>query len=100
MGPPLGATGDLAKRKLLPGLLHLKRSGLLPECQIVGTSLDDIGSDEFGAARAWRLPFERKWRGRIDPPGVWLGQNPEVKSVQDPERKNRVTDKGGMYSVI
>ena len=24
-----GATGDLAKRKLLPGLLHLWRSGLM-----------------------------------------------------------------------
>ncbi|MCW3044714.1 MAG: glucose-6-phosphate dehydrogenase, partial [Actinobacteria bacterium] len=35
-----GATGDLARRKLLPGLLHLIQAGLLPECQIVGTSLD------------------------------------------------------------
>ena len=34
-----GATGDLARRKLLPGLLRLSYSGLLPEYQIVGTSL-------------------------------------------------------------
>jgi glucose-6-phosphate 1-dehydrogenase len=42
-----GATGDLAKRKLLPGLLHLHRSGLMPECRIVGTSLDDLDDDGF-----------------------------------------------------
>ena len=37
-----GATGDLARRKLLPGLLHLVKTGLLEQVQIVGTSLDDI----------------------------------------------------------
>ena len=26
-----GATGDLAKRKLLPGLFHLAAAGLMPE---------------------------------------------------------------------
>ena len=26
-----GATGDLARRKLLPGLFHLAEAGLLPE---------------------------------------------------------------------
>src|SRR3984893_11439397 len=34
-----GATGDLAKRKLLPGLFHLHVAGLLPkEYRIIGTS--------------------------------------------------------------
>ena len=42
-----GATGDLAKRKLLPGLLHLFMSRLLDDFQVVGTSLDDLGRDEF-----------------------------------------------------
>ncbi|WP_027861810.1 glucose-6-phosphate dehydrogenase [Marmoricola sp. URHB0036] len=42
-----GATGDLAQRKLLPGLLHLFQSGLLNEVQIVGTSLDDLDRDSF-----------------------------------------------------
>ena len=42
-----GATGDLAKRKLLPGLLRLTQAGLLPEARIVGTSLEDIDTDEF-----------------------------------------------------
>ena len=42
-----GATGDLAKRKLLPGLMHLSIAGLLPECRIVGTSLDDLSVEGF-----------------------------------------------------
>jgi glucose-6-phosphate 1-dehydrogenase len=44
-----GATGDLARRKLLPGLFHLARAGLLPECRIVGTSLDDLDNEGFRA---------------------------------------------------
>jgi glucose-6-phosphate 1-dehydrogenase len=42
-----GATGDLAKRKLLPALLHLSQAGLLPECRIVGSSLDDLDDEGF-----------------------------------------------------
>jgi glucose-6-phosphate 1-dehydrogenase len=42
-----GATGDLAQRKLLPGLLHLFQSGLLTEIQVVGTSLDEHDRDSF-----------------------------------------------------
>jgi glucose-6-phosphate 1-dehydrogenase len=42
-----GATGDLARRKLLPGLLHLLEAGLLDQCRIVGTSLDDLDTDQF-----------------------------------------------------
>jgi glucose-6-phosphate 1-dehydrogenase len=58
-----GATGDLARRKLLPGLLHLTRTGLLPECRIVGTSLDPLdtaGFREFARVACEqfsRLPF-------------------------------------------
>jgi glucose-6-phosphate 1-dehydrogenase len=44
-----GATGDLARRKLLPGLYHLSQAGLLPECRIIGTSLDDLDDDGFRA---------------------------------------------------
>jgi glucose-6-phosphate 1-dehydrogenase len=43
----VGATGDLARRKLLPGLFHLSRAGLVPETRIVGTSLDDHSTDSF-----------------------------------------------------
>ncbi|UAL29693.1 glucose-6-phosphate dehydrogenase [Nocardioides rotundus] len=42
-----GATGDLARRKLLPGLLHLYKTGLLPNIRIVGTSLEDYDQDSF-----------------------------------------------------
>ena len=42
-----GATGDLAQRKLLPGLLHLFQSGLLEDVQVVGTSLDEHDRDSF-----------------------------------------------------
>ena len=42
-----GATGDLARRKLLPGLLHLSRSGLLSDYRVVGTSLEDIDVEGF-----------------------------------------------------
>ena len=47
-----GATGDLAKRKLLPGLFHLSRAGMLPDCHIVATSLELLDDDGYhGIAR-------------------------------------------------
>ena len=42
-----GAAGDLSCRKLIPGLLHLSQAGLLPECHIVGTSLEDYDTHAF-----------------------------------------------------
>ena len=50
-----GATGDLARKKLLPGLVHLSRSGLLPDYRIVATSLDDLTPGAFRdlARAAW-----------------------------------------------
>ena len=42
-----GATGDLSRRKLLPGLLHLFEAELLRDCRIVGTSLDDLDTEQF-----------------------------------------------------
>jgi glucose-6-phosphate 1-dehydrogenase len=42
-----GATGDLAKRKLIPGLLHLFQSGLVDDMRVVGTSLDEMSPDDF-----------------------------------------------------
>ena len=49
-----GSTGDLARRKLLPGLFHLAEAGLLPDrYRIVGTSRRELTDDEFRAhARA------------------------------------------------
>jgi glucose-6-phosphate 1-dehydrogenase len=46
-----GATGDLARRKLLPGLFRLEHAGLMPErYRIVGTSRAPLDSDEPGVA--------------------------------------------------
>ena len=42
-----GATGDLARRKLLPGLAHLAASALAPDIRVVGTSLEDMDDDAF-----------------------------------------------------
>ena len=42
-----GATGDLARRKLLPGLLRLSEAGLLKDAMIVGTSLEEIDDEQF-----------------------------------------------------
>jgi glucose-6-phosphate 1-dehydrogenase len=45
-----GATGDLARRKLLPGLFHLGEAGLLPErYRIVCISREALTDDEFRA---------------------------------------------------
>ena len=68
-----GATGDLARRKLLPGLLRLSRHGLLPEYRVIGTSLEDLDDEGF---RAFTLqacqefmrdePFDEHWRAFAD----------------------------------
>ncbi len=71
-GPPttivlFGATGDLSRRKLLPGLFRLVHLGLLPHVRIVGTSLDEHTQDSFVA-------FVRDALSRVEPPvdeGSW-----------------------------
>ena len=55
-----GATGDLAKRKLLPGGFHLAHAGLMPEYRIVGVGREELSDDEFRQhARDACLEFER-----------------------------------------
>ena len=44
-----GCTGDLAKRKLLPGLAYLAESELAPAIRIVGTAMEDIDTEAFRA---------------------------------------------------
>ena len=58
----VGATGDLARRKLLPGLFHLASAGFIPGCRIIGVSLDDIDADGFRAVARSALDefFARK----------------------------------------
>ncbi|MFD0937196.1 glucose-6-phosphate dehydrogenase, partial [Methylobacterium trifolii] len=43
----VGATGDLSRRKLLPGLFHLASAGFIPGCRIIGVSLDDLDVEGF-----------------------------------------------------
>src|SRR6202167_3405092 len=43
----VGATGDLAGRKLLPGLFHLCTAGFIPGSRIIGVSADDLDPDGF-----------------------------------------------------
>ena len=80
-----GATGDLAKRKLLPGLFHLAKSGLLPEnYRILGSAPERFAMSEnefrrhahdavadFGAAKptgsAWSEFESRLTFGAADP---------------------------------
>ena len=42
-----GATGDLSRRRLLPGLAHLSLSALAPDIQVVATSLDELDNEQF-----------------------------------------------------
>ena len=42
-----GATGDLAARKLIPGLLHLAILGMMPDYRIVGSATSTLTDEEF-----------------------------------------------------
>jgi len=90
-----GATGDLTRRKLLPGLFHLSRAGLLPECRIVATSLEELDDDGYQAlARAACDEFargevtERHWhrfRQRISYVPASAGPSGLAKMVEQSE---------------
>lgn len=43
----VGATGDLSKRKLLPGLFHLCSAGFISGCRIIGLALEDLDTEGF-----------------------------------------------------
>ena len=63
-----GATGDLARRKLLPGLFHLAQAGLLPECRILGTSLEELDDQSF---REYTLCALDEFAHHGVPPDAW-----------------------------
>ncbi|WP_028935380.1 glucose-6-phosphate dehydrogenase [Pseudonocardia spinosispora] len=42
-----GATGDLAKRKLIPGLAYLQQSAFAPDVRIIGTAMEDLTTEQF-----------------------------------------------------
>jgi glucose-6-phosphate 1-dehydrogenase len=59
-----GATGDLARRKLLPGLLRLFQAQMLPEFRVIGVSMEDISDAEFrGVAESACREFARSGFG-------------------------------------
>jgi glucose-6-phosphate 1-dehydrogenase len=60
-----GATGDLARRKLLPALFRLGQTAAMPEYAIVGTSTTALTDQEFRALA--RDACEEFGRGPIDP---------------------------------
>jgi hypothetical protein len=73
-----GATGDLARRDLLPGLFHLAKAGLLPaRYRIVGSARSALTDDGFrrlaeeagGRRRPDRLGASSPTRCRSAPPG-------------------------------
>jgi glucose-6-phosphate 1-dehydrogenase len=64
----VGATGDLSRRKLLPGLFHLATAGFIPGCRIIGVSLDDIDAEAFRAIARGALD---QFSSREVKPAAW-----------------------------
>ncbi|OLR92662.1 glucose-6-phosphate dehydrogenase [Actinokineospora bangkokensis] len=65
-----GGTGDLAKRKLFPGLYRLYRRGLVPgEFRVIGTGRTSPGGDE--AYRALLEEWVRKFAGDDFDDAAW-----------------------------
>ncbi|WP_198949884.1 glucose-6-phosphate dehydrogenase [Kineosporia sp. A_224] len=63
-----GATGDLARRKLLPGLARLATSALAPDVRVVATSLEDYDVEGFRVFA--KQAVEEFGGGRLDA-GAW-----------------------------
>jgi len=59
-----GATGDLARRKLIPGLYHLATAGFIPQCRVIGVSLDDI--DLAGFRRIARSALDQFFNRKLN----------------------------------
>ncbi|MEQ3551725.1 glucose-6-phosphate dehydrogenase [Pseudonocardia nematodicida] len=67
-----GATGDLARRKLFPGLLHLHRAGLLPDVRVIGSGRHSPGTDD---------EFRDQVRDALDDPAGWEEFAPLLRFV-------------------
>ncbi|GAA4985372.1 glucose-6-phosphate dehydrogenase [Pseudonocardia tropica] len=68
-----GATGDLARRKLFPGLLHLQNEGLLPgDFRVIGSGRHSPGSDE---------EFRDRIRGALSDDTGWDDFAPRLSFV-------------------
>jgi glucose-6-phosphate 1-dehydrogenase len=72
-----GATGDLAKRKLLPGMFHLAQVGLMPKrFRILGVARHEVEIEEFREVA--RQAIEASGREDLSP-GTW---NPFAESLR------------------
>ena len=59
-----GATGDLARRKLLPGMFHLAQVGLMPErFRIVGAARKPLSDEDFRALARESVAGSSRERG-------------------------------------
>jgi glucose-6-phosphate 1-dehydrogenase len=65
-----GATGDLAKRKLLPGMFHLAQAGLMPQrFRVIGTARHGVELEQFRELA--RGAVESSGRGADLDPAAW-----------------------------
>ena len=83
-----GATGDLARRKLLPGILHLLRSRLVADSRIVAVSMDDLDDDGF---RRFAQDACREF-GRPVPDAEWQEFAPKLHYVNVAEGPARLAE--------
>src|SRR6188472_2467695 len=64
-----GATGELAKRKLLPGMFHLSQVGLMPErFRIVGAARTSLDDEAFRALARESVAGSSR---ELDDPEAW-----------------------------
>jgi glucose-6-phosphate 1-dehydrogenase len=86
-----GATGDLARRKLLPGILHLLRSRLAADSRIVAVSMDDLDDDGF---RRFAQDACREF-GRPVPQEEWDDFAPKLQYVNVADGPARLAEVAG-----
>ena len=86
-----GATGDLARRKLLPGILHLLRSRLVADFRIVAVSMDDLDDAGF---RDFAEQACREF-GRPVPAGEWEQFAPKLRYVRVQDGADRLAEVAG-----
>jgi glucose-6-phosphate 1-dehydrogenase len=62
-----GASGDLSRRKLLPGLYHRDQAGQLPDvARVIGVSRSELSREEFRALAAKAIESEVRASDRDD----------------------------------
>ncbi|MEG9226788.1 glucose-6-phosphate dehydrogenase [Aeromicrobium sp. Sec7.5] len=95
-----GATGDLARRKLLPGLMHLVESHLVGDARILGISTHEYSDEEF---REFALAACKEFSTRPVRTDVWesfaqklsflpLGHGPEALEEKAAELEAQLGD--------